>query len=623
MREIWQSAIPIDALSIDEWADGNRQLSPEASAEPGPWRTSRVPYMREVMREVTNPAVSEVVLMTSAQVAKTEIINNVAAYYMAGDPCPIMWMLPTIDLAKSFAKTRLKVMIRDTPVLNRIFQHNDEILHLTFPGGHCLIVGANAPTMLSSTPIRLLLMDEVDRFPTSAGKEGDPVSLATKRTTTFADRKIVKSSTPTNKSESRIEPAYEASDKRRFHVPCPFCGVFQILVWVQVRWPDNAPQRAYYECPHCLEHIYADKKPRMLARGKWVAEKPFNGVAGFHLNELYSPWKTFGETASDFIAAKDKVETLKVWVNTALGETWDDINADPALKGLEHRVNPYPAELPAGVLAMTAGVDVQDDRLCIEVVGWGHAEENWSIDWHTIYGDPANNEVWQELSAYLMKDWQHELGVRMQISAAAIDSGGHYTDEVYQYTRVMSHKRFVAVKGSSTYAKNLISKQQKHGRKSRLDKFYTVGTETAKDTIFARLRSVVTPGPGYSHFGLHNDSDYFEQLTSEKKSSKIVNNFKRTFYAKIREGIRNEALDCRVYAYAVWKLLNWDTKGLQKRLDAAKLTPDAEVGPVVKRDELPKEKWEINPIGTAQNSNKQRHIQRSSTKGFVGGWRKR
>lgn len=620
LRSVWQSAIPIDALTIDQWADGNRQLSPEASAEPGPWRTDRVPYMREVMREVTNPSVAEVVLMTSSQVAKTEIINNVAAYFMAGDPCPIMWLLPTIDLAKSFAKTRLKMMIRDTPALNKIFQHNDEMLHLTFPGGHCLIVGANAPTMLSSTPVRLLLMDEVDRFPVSAGKEGDPVSLAKKRTTTFADRKIVLASTPTNLSESRIHPAYENSDKRRFYVPCPQCSTFQVLVWPQVRWPDNRPDQAYYECPHCYAHIYADKKPKMLARGKWIAENPFNGVAGFHLNELYSPWKTFGETASDFVLAKDNTEKLKVWINTALGEAWNDVGQDPALTGLDARVDTFKADLPAGVLALTAGVDVQDDRLCIEVVGWGHGEENWSIAWHTIQGDPAADETWQELTEYLTKPWTHEYGVTMFIGGAAIDSGGHFTDEVYAYTRVMAHKRFVAVKGSSTYAKNLISKQQKHGRKSRLDKFYVIGTETAKDTIYARLRSVVTPGPGYSHFGLHNDADYFEQLTSEKKSHKFVNGFKRVFYVKIRDGIRNEALDCRVYAFAMWKLLNWDTKALQKKLDEARIVMQDANSVPRDENELPQEKWELNPVGTRLS--KPKITQKRSTKGFVQSWRK-
>ena len=274
------------------------------------------------MDSINDPGVHTVVVMSSAQVGKTEILNNIVGYHIHQDPAPILCVQPTVEMGKTWSKDRLAPMLRDTPALRgrvkdaRSRDAGNTTQHKQFPGGHITIAGANSAAGLASRPIRVVLLDEVDRYPPSAGSEGDPVRLATKRTTTFWNRKILLTSTPTIKGLSRIELAFESSDKRRFWVPCPHCGEFQVLAWSGVKF---APLG--YQCAGC-QGLWTDtQRWWAVARGEWRAEGESKGVAGFHLNELYSPWVTTAEMVESFLEAKKSPETLKTWVKTTLGET--------------------------------------------------------------------------------------------------------------------------------------------------------------------------------------------------------------------------------------------------------------------------------------------------------------
>ncbi|GAK06048.1 phage terminase, large subunit [Geomicrobium sp. JCM 19037] len=378
---------PPPELTVSEWADNYRFLSAESSAEPGKWNTDRAPYQREIMNAVNDPETETIAVMTSSQVGKTEIINNIIGYYVAYDPAPMLLVQPTEAMAQAYSKDRLAPMIRDTPVLTdkisevKAKDSSNTQSHKKFPGGHISLVGANAPSSLASRPIRILLADEVDRFPVSAGNEGDPLSLAAKRTKTFWNKKKIYVSTPTVKEASRIESEYQDSTQEQWCLSCPSCGYFQPLRWAQIRFEDVT-----MECKYCKEnHTEIEWKDRP---GEWIAGADHNGKRGFHLNALASPWETWGNIISDFKDAKARgKDVLKTWVNTSLGESWEDDTPDVEEEMLMKRRERYHAELPKGVLLLTAAVDVQDDRLEVEVVGWGAGKESWGITYQQFYGE--------------------------------------------------------------------------------------------------------------------------------------------------------------------------------------------------------------------------------------------
>ena len=314
---------PPPDLTISDWADQHRRLSSEASAEPGQWRTSRAEYQRGIMDAISDPSAETVVIMSSSQIGKSESILNMVGYHIDHDPAPIMVVMPTERDAETWSKDRFSPMARDTPCLQgkiadpRSRDGNNKILHKRFPGGHLTIVGANAPSGLASRPIRLLLCDEVDRYPFSAGAEGDPVNLAKKRTVTFWNRKIVLVSTPTNKGASRIEAAFEESDQRRYWVPCPACGAEQLLTWGQVKWDKDEngghrPETARYHCADCDAAWKDETRWAAISKGRWIADAPFNGTAGFHLNEIYSPWVRLEALVASFKKALFGTKSEKI-----------------------------------------------------------------------------------------------------------------------------------------------------------------------------------------------------------------------------------------------------------------------------------------------------------------------
>jgi phage terminase large subunit GpA-like protein len=365
---------PPPELKISEWADQYRVLSREASAEAGGWSTERAEYQRGIMDAITDEKIDEVVVMSSAQVGKTEIILNTIGYYISQDASPIMCIQPTLDMAATFSKDRLSPMLRDTPVLAnkvkdpRSRDSNNTTYHKTFEGGHITLVGSNSAASLASRPIRVLLFDEVDRYTVTS--EGDSIALAKKRAMTFWNKKTVMVSTPTNEGSSRIASAFEETDKREFYVPCHECGEEQVLKWKNVNWEQDKPQTAVYICEHCGVVWDDADRFRAIRRGSWQATMPeVVGKAGFRLSGLYSPWTSLESAVKDFLEAKKLPETLRVFVNSFLGETWTDEGERVDDFDIASHREDYGEKVPEGVVILTAGIDCQSDRLECETVG--------------------------------------------------------------------------------------------------------------------------------------------------------------------------------------------------------------------------------------------------------------
>ena len=513
------------------------------------------------MDAVSDKSIETVVVMSSAQVGKTEIINNIVGYYIHQDPAPMLVVQPTEKLAESWSTDRLSPMLRDSEVFKDLVKDprsrdsGNKILYKRFPGGHITMAGSNSPSSLASRPVRLVLCDEVDRYPASAGSEGDPVNLARKRATTFWNRKIVLTSTPTIKDFSRIEAAYLQSDMKRYYVPCPYCGEHQTLKWPQVKWNKENTDIVHYVCEVSGCILQESDKPRMLEGGSWRArneEARSGNIAGFHLNELYSPWVSWARMVKEFLRAKSMPETLKTWINTSLGETWEEGGDKVDDTSLLARGENWGDVAPAGVVIITAGVDVQDDRLEIEIIGWGVKEESWSLDYRVIHGDPARGEIWGDLDNILEQTIKHETGIKLRIACACIDSGGHHTQSVYAYCKKRQPKRVFAIKGSSISGKALVSRPSISNR-MRV-KLFSIGTDTAKELIYSRLK-ITQPGAGYCHFPARYDEVYFKQLTAEKLVTRYHKGFPVRKWEK-SSGRRNEALDCRVYGLAALHIIN-------------------------------------------------------------------
>jgi len=561
---------PPPKLTISEWADEYRKLSPESSAEPGSWNTSRAEYQRGIMDALSDPYIETVVVMSSAQVGKTEILNNAVGYFISQDPSPMLVVQPTLDMAQTWSKDRLAPMLRDTPVLGGLVKDprsrdsGNTTLHKVFPGGHVTACGANSPSSLASRPVRNVFCDEVDRYPISAGTEGDPVSLAKKRSATFWNRKILLVSTPTNKDASRIETAYLESDQRKYYVPCPHCHAEQPLVWGSVKWEIDKPETAMYCCSECGGMWDDTQRARAIKRGKWVSSEKTRKVAGFHLSALYSPWTPLEDGVRDFLEAKKQPATLRVWVNTFLGETWEESGEQVDDFDLANRAEEWHA-VPEDVVLLTAGVDVQDDRLEAEIVGWGRDEESWSIAYKTIHGDPSSPAVWRDLDEFLSQSFEHEVSDDMIVRATCIDSGGHHTQAVYKYVAPREGKRIFAIKGMGGEGKPIMGKPSKNNIGKI--KLFPVGVDTAKLLLFSRFK-ITEPGPGYCHFPVGREDEYFKQLTAEKIATRYHKGFAKREFVKTRT--RNEALDVRVYAMAALSLLNVNLTSLAKQMEHRK-----------------------------------------------------
>jgi phage terminase large subunit GpA-like protein len=584
-RKVVQGVAPPPALTVSEWADSYRKLSPEASAEPGQWRTSRAPFQREPMDALNDPYTETIVLMWSAQVGKTEIILNILGYHIDQDAAPVMLVQPTEALAEAFSKDRLAPMIRDTPRLRgkvRDVKSRDSgntLLHKKFPGGHITLAGSNAPSSLASRPIRIVLLDEVDRYPTSAGTEGDPVNLVTKRTTTFWNRKRVMVSTPTIKGASRIEFAYEQSSMEQWCLPCPSCGEYQPLSWGQITYEYDEESRMAFNAEHacrtcgCLHREYDWKS----GTGKWIGRKKNRKVRGFHLNELSSTFVSWEEVAQNHREAKrGGPEQLKTWTNTSMAETWEEQGEQVDDEQLLNRLEEYEAELPDWVRVLTAAVDVQDDRFEVEVVGWGPGKESWGIEYRKIFGDLKQKQVWHDLDEFLKRTWAKKDGSLYGIACTCMDSGGHFTQEVYRFCAPKEARRVYAIKGKGSVDGGYVPLLNGHTRTKREKAIlFTIGVDEGKNRVVSNLQ-IAEVGPNFCHFPKDRgyNAEYFKGLTAEKKVKRIKSGV--PYYTWKKERVRNEPFDLRVYNTAALEILN-------PKLDSAPATAGKTIQRMKKR----------------------------------------
>ena len=513
--------------------------------------------------------IKEVVVMAGAQLGKSEALLNIIGYHIDNDPSPILCLQPTLEMAQAFSKDRVAngllkatVCLRGKVKDPRARDSGNTTLHKLFPGGSLTLVGANSPSGLASRPIRLVLCDEVDRYPASAGSEGDPIQLARKSAAAFWNRKIVMVSTPTNKDASRIEEAFEASDMRYYNVPCKHCHHKQKLKWSNVQWEEGDPDTAKYLCDEC-DTLWTDSDRRWSIRnGEWMAEKEFAGVAGFAINGLYSPWTPLADGVKDFLSMRKNPEQLRVWTNTYLGETWEDQGETIDDYSLAERREAYGEHIPEEVIFLTCGVDVQDDRLELSIIGWARDDESYVIDHKVLYGDPSTPQLWTSLDSHLFTTYMTNDGRPLPIRASCIDSGGHFTNAVYSYAKKNYPRRVFAIKGVGGEGKAIVGRPSKNNIGKCM--LFPVGVDTAKDLLFARLR-IKEEGAGYIHFHDDLNEEYFRQLTAEKIITKYTRGYKKRVFQKIRP--RNEALDCFVYAIAAYAILNVDINALADNRD--------------------------------------------------------
>lgn len=570
---------PDPILTVSEWADAHRKLSQKSSAEAGQWRTSRTPYLREIMDclSVTHPA-QVISFMKGAQVGATEAGCNWIGYVIDHAPGPMLCVQPTVEMAKRNSKQRIQPLIDESPRLRERVKPSRErdsgntILAKEFQGGIMVLTGANSAVGLRSLSARYVFEDEIDAYPGDVDGEGDPTSLAEARARTFSRRKIYKPSTPTFEGRSRIQASYEESDQRKYEVPCPHCGHYQDLVWKQVRWPEGKPREATYVCIECDKAIPEHFKTDMLEKGRWVARNlnPKNDRhVGFHLNSLYSPlgWFSWADAAEDFEKAKSNPEKLRTFVNTVLGETWKEKGDAPDWHRLFERRETYECNLiPAGGLFLTAGVDVQKDRLEVEIVAWGRDKQTWSIDYRVLPGDTSEDACWTSLWEILNESFRHESGAELTIRMMAVDSG-YNTQEVYNRVRHHPINRVIAIKGSDTQQATVgiptAVDVDWRGKKIRRGvKVWPIGSSIIKTELYGWLRLNVPTKegdvypPGFCHFPLYEEH-YFKMLTAEQLVVRMTRGGGRKYeWEKIRE--RNEALDCRVMARAAANVVGID-----------------------------------------------------------------
>jgi phage terminase large subunit GpA-like protein len=539
------------------------------------------------MDAITQPDIEKVVVKSSSQVGKSEILNNVIGYHIDLDPGPILFVQPTDAMAEDYSKRRIASLIRDTKTLtdkvadSKSRDINNTILMKVFPGGFLAMGGANSPAQLASRPIRILLCDEVDRYPDSAGTEGDPVQLGEKRTITFWNRKKVFVSTPGIEGASRIDLEYELGTQEEWHLWCPHCGadvfvnihgmVYNAQQDAKGNW---AVENVVFRCPHCLED--ADETTWKDHEGIWVANNPdAKGVRSFHLNAFVSPWYSWKQIVTEYLQVKDDPELYKVFVNTVLGESYEVKGEIEDEQYLIKRREQYATDLPDGVLLLTASVDTQDRWLEYEIVGWGKGEESWGIQHGIIMGVPDKPEVWKAIEDVLKATYNFADGLGLTVACACIDSGGHYTSKVYEFCKRNESRRWFAIKGQGGSGLPLVHRLTRTKKENAA--LIILGVDEGKTAVINSLKGQ-TPGPFYCHFPLNDDRGYdvayFKGLISEHQVPRKHKGQITMDWEKVSTEARNEPFDLRNYARAAMKLVvPASDKGfmaLEKRLQAAR-----------------------------------------------------
>ncbi len=546
-------------MNVSEWADKNRILSSEGSKEVGAWETKRTPYMIEIYERSESVEVREVILMMASQLAKSEYINNVFGKYAHLEPCPMLLVQPTDTMAIAYSKERIAPMIRDTKVLrDRIKDANTKnsgntVTHKMFPGGYIAFIGSNSPSKLAARPIKIIFFDEVDRYPESSGREGDVISLGRKRLTTYGDEsKCFITGTPTIKTKSAIEKEYLNGSQACWKLPCPHCGQYQTLDFKNLKWIESDHTTVEMICSSC--GALANEKAWKIgnqSRGKWIHKFPDKKKKlSYHLSALASPWRTWESIVEEWIESQGDIEKIKTFKNTVLAETWEEKN----IKTIDYmtlfkRRETYKAELPNNALLLTAGVDIQYDRIEVEVVAWGIGRESWGITYQVFYGNPTKEEVWHELYEFLKSDFYFEDGVSLKIYATCIDTG-YNTQDVYNFVADKEHERIFGIKGQGGIVP--INNGFRRTKNNEIN-LYSVGVNALKDSTMSKLR-ITKKGEGYCHFPKDPTKNYtlkyFESLTAEVRDP-LTNK-----WIKIRD--RNEGLDLRNYAEAALEIYSYD-----------------------------------------------------------------
>lgn len=581
MQSLLSMAAPPPPLSVAEWAEKYRYIPDEYGAHPGPWNNDATPYQREPMAAFTNPTVKKVIAMFAAQMGKSEMLFNVLGRYITVDPCPVLFVQPTIEDARDWSKERFTPTVQRTEILNKlIYQQksrssDNTILKKLFPGGYLALVGSNAPSGLAKRSVKLLLCDEVDRFAKSAGTEGDPVDLAIKRTSNFWDAKIGMFSTPTDEG-SRIYREFMLGTQEKWEHECPNCHSFHWLDLDNMEYDydeyEVKERKSYHvknvvwRCPDCG---FSFTEAQMKASNqKYIPQNPnIKDVRSFQVNAFSSPWLDWKDLIAEYLVAHNNPEQLKTFVNTRLAEIFRPVGQIKDINALMERREFYEAEVPEGVLILTAAVDVQNNRLEYEICGWGRDEECWGIRKGIILGVPDQPHTWDDLDEVLDRTYHYKDGTGIKVSRTFIDTGGGYSDEVYSYCEKTAYKERFGIKGASEFSVPIIYKPAKaKGHENLL--ILLIGVSQAKTYIYQRLHDITEPGGGYFHFpnneGRGYDEVYFKGLMAEQLEQKLVKGRLVSVWVNIAKDHRNEPLDLKNYNLAAIKSMNPDWSKYEK-----------------------------------------------------------
>lgn len=576
-------------MLVSQWSDGNRMIASGTGPEPGRWRTDRTPYMREPMDVTCDPDVDVIVLEWSSQVGKTELLINVCGYHVEHDPAPMLFVMPTLELAAGFSTKRFTPTVEASPALlarmgaTERRKSSTTILEKSFPGGDLVFAGANSPASLASRPRRVVLFDEVDKYKANIGHDGSPIKQGFQRTQNFWNAKKVLASTPTLEGLSEIDDWFKKSDQRHYEVPCHSCGDFHALEWENVHWPGKEtpqaqPDKAWYACPSC--GIEWDQRQLSLAvrHGHWKARQPFNGIAGFHIWAIYSPWVTMAELAAEWEDAFGKPQDEQAFVNLKLGRVFSPTaQARTTPQHLFERREDYgPEKLPHEVLLVTAYVDVQSDRWECQYLGWALHDEKWVVDYRVHWGNPADPNAWEAMDeALLRRDFTHASGQTLQIEAIGVDAG-HLQQHVLDFcrTRRAAFRPFYAVKGVGGFGRPLWRESEERFKFGA--KLYLSGVDDGKTVAYQDLATGPTPDNEHIrhrvHFPRHLDMEYFEQLVAER--IKIAYQAGRATRSWVAIRKRNEALDTFVGCMAVRHTLSIDYEARRAAMTGASQAPD-------------------------------------------------
>lgn len=664
LRRATVNLIPPADVLPSVWAEDNVRI-PVGNAKPGPIRFDNAPPQRGMIDVIKQPGIRRVTYKLGAQMGKTTIQQCIAAYFIKHEPKSQIFAQPSQGDIQTFQETKLRPMLDANPELSSVMakQRGREGVNnsrmISYIGGWLMFCWSGSPKTARGRSAPVIHQDEIDGY--DPLPEGDFSELLAQRAASFGDEALrTESSTPTIEGSSRISIAYEEGDQRRFYVPCPHCGHAQVLKWENVTWQgrlstgiddaeedigkDHLPETAGYACEVCGA-IWTDGERIAAIRdaekngGGWRAAKPFRGHASFHGPEMLSTFRKMRDIVQSYLD-KLSVGDMQSFVNVSLAEVYAEKGekADPS--GLQLRAEEYRADVPMGGLYLTAGIDMQMDRLECEIVAWGEADESWSIAYYVLWGDPLQQDVWDDLDDVLAGTYQHESGAIMSISSACLDTGGTngMTQAAYDYAKGKTGRRLFAIKGIPGWGRPIVEKPQRKqsGKNSRKVDLFRVGVDEGKLIVMRRLAATVgagerTSGPGYCHTPTDRDAEWYKQITAEKLVTKYVKGQPYREWHK-PDRARNEALDCRVYAYAALKIMNPSFKRLAERF----ANPDEDAAPTHKpaakrpaqgghikpegQKEIPQEEAKPPQTQTKPTIKRSKSVSGRNKGGWVRGW---